>query len=164
MARLRSRTGIWLITPAVVLHTAVLVVPLAASFLLSFRTPGGFGIGQYAKLLGDPRSRDAFWATFELTLLSVAGHLVLGTLAAVLLKTRLCLGRLWRVILLIPWIVSPVICGVIWRWMLDPLYGVVNQWLAGLGAIRQPIAWLEVPGLAMPLTVLPSTPEFAYAP
>jgi len=137
------------VLPAVSLLCAVLIIPLCASVLLSFETDSGLGLGQYIKLLKDDTARHSFWVTFLFTFFSVAGHIGLGMISALLLKTRLYLNKLWRILLLIPRIISPVICGVIWRWMLDPLYGIVNHWLIKSGLISQPILWLENPYFAV---------------
>ncbi len=142
-------TGVLFTLPAISLLCAVLIIPLGASILLSFETDSGLGLGQYIKLLKNDAARYSFWITFIFTFFSVAGHIVLGMISSLLLKTRLYLSKLWRIILLIPWIISPVICGVIWRWMLDPLYGIVNHWLTNLGLITQPILWLENPFFAV---------------
>jgi len=135
--------------PAISLLGAVLIIPLGASIMLSFETDFGLGVEHYLKLLKNDAARHSFGITFIFTFFSVAGHIILGMISSLLLKTRLYLNKLWRILLLIPWIISPVICGVIWRWMLDPLYGIVNHWLTNLGLITQPILWLENPFLAV---------------
>ena len=145
----RKWTGFLFTLPAILLVSVVLLIPLSASILMSLRDSSGLGLHQYAKLIQDEGARHSFLVTFVFTLLSLAGHFALGFIAALLLKTRLYLSKLWRVLLLIPWIISPVICGVIWRWMLDPLYGVIHYWLTDLGLISQPILWLENPFFAV---------------
>lgn len=146
---IRHRTGVFFTLPAVSLLGAILVIPVCWSVLLSFETDSGIGFGQYMKLLKNDAARHSFLITFIFTFFSVAGHIILGMISSLLLKTKLYLSKLWRILLLIPWIISPVICGVIWRWMLDPLYGMVNHWLTKLGLISQPILWLENPFLAI---------------
>lgn len=138
-------TGLFFTLPAVVLLAGVLGIPLAAAVLLSVTTRSGIGFDHYVRLFQDGSARHSFWVTFVFTVSSVTMHLLLGMVAALLLKSKLWLGRLWRILLLVPWIISPVICGVIWRWMLDPLYGMINGWLLRLGLVAQPVLWLEHP-------------------
>jgi multiple sugar transport system permease protein len=66
-----------------------------------------------------------------------------------ILNTALPVKPLFRVIALLPWVVPDVVAGIIWKWMYNPLYGALNDFLFRLRLIQQPVEWLTNPRLAM---------------
>ncbi|MCS6760387.1 MAG: hypothetical protein MO852_16750, partial [Candidatus Devosia euplotis] len=56
--------------------------------------------------------------------------------------SRWKLGRLFRSLILVPWVTPPVVAVAAWKWLLDVRYDVVNQALMGLGLIDQGIPFL----------------------
>src|SRR5205807_4969351 len=53
-------------------------------------------------------------------------------------------GRKWvRVFILLPWAVAPVVNGVMWRYMFQPSYGLVNALLYSMGMIKEYRVWLD---------------------
>lgn len=98
-------------------------------------TPREFiGLDNYGDLPSDQFFRDAAWVTVEMTVSAVLLSLVLGTLLAVLLD-RAFFGRgVARTLLITPFLVMPVVAGLIWKnQMFSGLYGVVNWVTARVG-------------------------------
>jgi len=54
-----------------------------------------------------------------------------------------------RTVTLLPWIVPGVVVALVWEWLYQPNYGVINDVLLRLGVLRDRVAWLSDPGLAM---------------
>jgi multiple sugar transport system permease protein len=72
-------------------------------------------------------------------------------LATALAVRRPFRGRaLYRMAIIIPWVVPPVATSLVWSWMLDYQFGVVNHLLRAAHLISAPIGWLTTPQWAMP--------------
>jgi multiple sugar transport system permease protein len=146
--------------PFVVLFLVFLAFPILASFVLSFTSfglrdlanPVGatfVGLSNYTNLLADPK----FWAsllnTAYFVIVGVPLTLVLGLLIANALNRGVTRFRTaFRVGYYLPVITSIVAIAVVWRFLLNPDFGLINMLLARLG-IQGP-AWLADPVLAMP--------------
>lgn len=148
------------IAPMVILLAAVLLFPLLYSFYLSFSdiTPNleieFSGVGNYVEVLTDRRVARAFNHSAVFTVASVAGQFTLAILGALLLNEKLPGRRWFRLALLLPWVIPPVVGTLTWRWMLDSHYGIVNDWLLRLGVIPSFRSWLGSPDTALPAAIL----------
>jgi sorbitol/mannitol transport system permease protein len=128
--------------PALLFTVLITQVPFVMSIFYSLTnwtvvppTPREFvGLDNYTDLVDDRFFRDAAWVTVVVTVSAVLVSLILGTLLAVLLD-RAFFGRgVVRTLLITPFLVMPVVAGLIWRnQMLSGLYGVVNWVLERLG-------------------------------
>ncbi len=49
----------------------------------------------------------------------------------------------------IPWVVSPVVAGFAWKWLLNDSFGIVNEWLTSWGIVREDVNWLGDPRTAL---------------
>ena len=103
------------------------------------------GAGNYQRLLGDPE----FWASLRAGAIWVAGSVVpqflLGLAMALVLNERFRGRGLVRTIVLVPWVVSGVVTGIIWTWLFDGTVGVVNDLLMRAGLVGAPVAWTVQP-------------------
>ena len=80
---------------------------------------------------------------------SVALEFFLG-LGLALAASRLIRGqKIARTLLLIPWTLPTAVTGVLWAWILNDQFGILNHVLAKAGVLDQPIAWLAQPGPAL---------------
>ncbi len=79
---------------------------------------------------------------------------ILGTLLALLLNERFPGRSLLRAIILIPWAIPPVVNGLIWQWLLEGRYGLVNAVLKGAGVIDAYHSWLTDYSTAMPALII----------
>jgi multiple sugar transport system permease protein len=141
------------VLPGVLLLVLVLGFPAATSILYSIKSKDGGGsfytFANYANLLKDPFFRTTFWNTGVFVFLSVASHIIFGLAVAMVLNTTLPAKPLFRIIALLPWVVPDVVAGIIWKWMYNPLYGALNDFLLKLGLIHSQIEWLSNPKLAL---------------
>jgi sorbitol/mannitol transport system permease protein len=92
------------------------------------------GLDNYGQLVDDHFFRSAVWVSIKLTVIPVIGALLLGTAFAVLLDRKF-LGRgLIRTLLITPFLLMPVVVGLIWKnQMFNDLYGVINWVIEKLG-------------------------------
>jgi alpha-1,4-digalacturonate transport system permease protein len=105
------------------------------------------GTGNYERILTDPQ----FLSVVRNTVLFVVAFVVVSTalsiLFAVLLDAQLRGRTFFRAVLFLPVILSPVIVGLVWGWLLDRSTGLVNTILGAIG-LGQP-GWLTEPRLAL---------------
>ena len=128
-----------MVSPAVVLIGLFGLVPVIWSFVLSFQhndlqTPATWaGVSNYRALMHDPVFRTAIQHTIVYTAIFVPVTLVLSLLAAAALNRRVRGMSIYRLAVFIPVVTSTVATGVIFTWLLDPTFGIVNDVLQKLG-------------------------------
>lgn len=156
---------VWLMAPAGLVTTVLLVYPMARGILLSFFNTrllnfnsGRFiGIGNYTTLFSDPN----FWNSIKVTALyglaSVVCTYTVGLLFALLLNQKLPGRAVLRMIFIMPWAIPEVVAVLIFVWMLDAQYGIINYALVEAHILSAPAAWLLQANLAMPALVMVTT-------
>jgi len=161
--RKRYRLGLWFTAPAVIVLLIVLAYPIVASWVLSFlrvRFAGqglSFqfnGLDNYTELLRNQLFREALFRSVYFTIVEVIAVILLGLLVALMLNHPLGRNAFFRVVLLVPWALAPVANAVLWKWIYNANYGILNQFLIGLGIIEQNIIWLGRPWLALNMILL----------
>ena len=144
---------VFFVSPGVLLLVLVLGFPAITSLSYSIKPeqagPVSYTLSNYANLLKDPFFSRTFWNTGIFVFLSVASHMVLGLAVAMVLNTALPAKPLFRLIALLPWVVPDVVAGIIWKWMYNPIYGAINDFLLRIGLINTPVEWLSNPALAL---------------
>jgi ABC-type sugar transport system permease subunit len=161
--RRRFQMGLWFTAPAILILLAVLAYPIVASFVLSFqriRFAGQglshqfIGLDNYAELLSNPLFREALFRSVYFTVVEVISVTILALLVALMLNNPLGRHAFFRVVLLVPWALAPVANAVLWKWIFNTNYGVLNAALFGLNLIDKPIVWLGSPWLALNMILL----------
>jgi multiple sugar transport system permease protein len=147
---MKKSTPYVLLVPALLFTIFVLVYPLFQNLINSFRDISlvygikeWIGLANYQKILKD----SVFWLSFKNTALyAVLGtvlSLLLGLAIALLLNTKVGkINNIFKFIYTIPWVVSPVVAGFAWKWLLNDNFGLVNYWLVSMGIIDEGITWL----------------------
>jgi multiple sugar transport system permease protein len=154
---MKKVTPYLLLTPALLFTVFVLAYPLARNLINSFQdvslikgSAGWAGFQNYARIFSD----DLFWLSFRNT----AVYAVVGTFLALLiglgfaLLLNINLGRITHLaaaLYTIPWVISPVVAGFAWKWLLNDNFGVLNYWLSYLGIVNEKISWLGDPRTAL---------------
>lgn len=112
------------------------------------------GLDNYRELLTDPTTREVFWHT----LLYVAGYLPLvyigGLGLAMALNRRMPANAFFRAAYFLPVITSWVVVALVWKWLLNPGNGLVNE-LLGAAGLGQPGWWTD-PAWALPSVIIAS--------
>jgi multiple sugar transport system permease protein len=144
--------------PAVAMVGVLILLPLVYSVALSlyqwrlldiFRPKEWAGLNNYARLLSDSTLRKALANTASFVIGSVSVELTLGFAIALALFSINQGRRLANAIILLPMIIAPVITALLWRYVLDPQFGIVAQ-LMTLAGGRGGIDVWGSPGLALP--------------
>ena len=137
-----KRFGYGMITPTLIVMAVMTAYPLIFTFYYSFtdynllkvlKNPAQFiGFGNYVKLLSTTYFRTAIWNTVRFSLLCVVFEMLIGFIMAEFVH-RLEKGqKIMRTLLLIPYLLPTVTVALIFRMMLSPNYGIVNQVLNAL--------------------------------
>lgn len=154
---MKRATPYLLLLPALLFTVFVLIYPLVQNLYNSLhhvsliRGSGSWsGLANYAKVFHDT----VFWLAFRNTLVyaSVGTFLALLVGLAFALLLNMKLGRittLMNVVYTIPWVISPVVAGFAWKWLLNDNFGILNYWLITSGVIGEEINWLGNPATAL---------------
>ena len=139
-----------LVSPALIATIAIIFIPMfrtvsysVMSYILYKPNDKAFnGAANYVQAFKDP----IFWSSFFHTIVWIVGiiafQFLLGLLTAVLLNRAFPFRGIARSLILIPWVTPSVITALMWRWMYDGNYGLINQLLKQSGLIERFIPWL----------------------
>ena len=158
----------WLFSsPAIIFTVLLIAFPIGWTVYLSFtnsfgsvRAPFDFvGLENYAKALTDT---DRFWPavlrTVVFTVGALALELVVGMIIALLLWRPFKAQSIVRVIVLLPFVATPVAIAMMWRLIFDPNIGFANQVLGWIGIPPQP--WFSSPETTLPTLIFVDVWEF----
>ncbi|CAN5655383.1 sugar ABC transporter permease [soil metagenome] len=146
------------VLPSVIMLALLLVLPMGQAFLRTFQSDAGWGFDNYVRAFrNDHLARIAIRHTFQFAIFSVVGQYIIGFAIALLLNEKLPLRGMFRVLFLLPWMFPAVVPGIVWRWIFDGLFGVLNEILYRIGYYGPndiPIAWLGQTSTALPATII----------
>jgi multiple sugar transport system permease protein len=114
------------------------------------------GLDNYMRLLDDRRFRQAIINTFYYTAVSVPLTMIIGLLIALLLNNQIRARGLFRTLYYIPVITPLVVAAIVWKWVYNGDFGLLNYYLLKLNLIDEPLLWLSDKNLAMPAVILMS--------
>ena len=147
--------------PAVVFTFLLIAFPFAYTVWMSLHefSFGGtarmnFG-ANYAQMLSDPEFWNGLKITVALYVLSLVMQLVLGTYVALLLHTSKKLSGIVRTLMISPFVLPPVVVGMMWLVVLDPSIGAANYLLQSVGLPRSD--WLASPQWVIPTVAMIDT-------
>ena len=143
------RLGILLLLPAVSLFLALILYPFVNSLWLSLNSINTMtlasrfvGLENYREVLTSPD----FWNALVTTFIWTAGALFLqvgmGVGLALLLHQNLWCRSLARGLVLFPYLLPMVVAVLVWKWLFNDLYGIINHLLMSAGIIDMPVDWL----------------------
>nr|WP_307814300.1 sugar ABC transporter permease [Glycomyces sp. YM15] len=119
-------------------------------------TPEFVGTDNYEKLFADPTFYQSLTRTLLFAVLSVPLMYVMSLAVAALLVSNHTRGKTAaKLVFFFPWLISPIVAGVIWRWMFGESFGFVNYVIDRLGG--NPLAWQTDPDLALMVVVIAAT-------
>jgi len=165
--RLNNRTKMGLepylfILPVLTLLVLLFGYPLLNSFIMAFENykltaPNDIyfnGADNFKKLFSDRDIGLVIKNSFIYVITAVSGQFLLGMTLALALRKKFPGRGLYQSIVFLPWAFSAFVIGIMFRWSFNGEYGVVNDLLLKLGAIKEQIAWLGTPGLSLLVVIL----------
>jgi multiple sugar transport system permease protein len=147
----------WLLLPSIAVLLALQVLPTLYSFYLSTtRMRRGelelIGLRNFETLF----ARRDFWLSLEKTLIYAGAYVLLtvclGLMIALLLNRRIKYTGVYLVFIFIPWIISEVVVGTMWRWLFQPSYGIVQNLISTYTPFLGDSIF-RAPGLAMGVVI-----------
>lgn len=129
----------------------MIIYPILRGMLISFFSPPGLtlslgkfvGLDNYARLLQGA----SFWISLKTTIIyticCLIGAVGMGLITALLLNRKFKGRGFARILITVPWAIPEVAAVMIWVFMLDPSYGVVNFLLSKMGIISEYVRWLN---------------------
>lgn len=152
-----------MLAPALAVLLAVLAYPILTSVWLSLNRvslAGGrfgqrfIGFANFVALVSDRTFQAAFANSIVFVTVEIAAVTLLAIAFATLLNRPSRLSAFARTILVIPWAIAPVANAVLWKWILNANYGVLNAIVKGLHLSDNYVIWLGTPKSAMAMMLL----------
>jgi multiple sugar transport system permease protein len=162
-----NRAAYAFLSPGLALFLIFTVLPVFAALYLSFcrydviHPPVWLGLKNYARLWQDLANHGVFYLSLRNTLQYAVGTIPLGMALALALALLLNAGLkgmgIYRTTYYLPVVTSMVAVAMVWMWIYDPSYGLLNYLLdkVSFGHIK-PQTWLANPGQAMPAIIVMS--------
>jgi len=148
--RLPEAVSGWLLMlPALALLILLTLYPVLYGLWISFFNKHSFfpqqtfvGLDNYAYLLQDPE----FWASVRRGMVysfsTIALQIGLGIAAAVLLNEIFPGRNVLRAVILFPYVVPTVVAIILWKWLLNSQFGLINYLIDAAGLVDHPISWM----------------------
>lgn len=111
--------------------------------LLDLNTMTWTGLSNFAEVLSDNKFFNALRLSNLYAFSVVSIELVLSFLLALLLNAKLPGRRLFRTLQLLPWTIPTMVTALVWMWIFQADYGVLNYILKQLGVITESIKWVS---------------------
>jgi multiple sugar transport system permease protein len=147
--------------PAVLVMAAACLYPVLAAFQLagydwSMGTPwesaNWVGLKNFATAFSNPRVWASLWTTLLFAAVCVSAEMALGIALALALEHKVRGMAFFRTLFILPMMIAPIAVGLVWRYMFDAQFGLINAVLVLVGL--EPKTWLADPGLAFVAIVI----------
>ena len=145
--------GYFMVAPTMIGLFILNIFPIFQTMYLSFTKSGSFGkvtfvgLENYQKLIQDKLVIQSFINTFKYTLITVPLGVILSLLVAVLLNTKIKGKTVYRTLFFLPVVSAPAAVAMVWKWIFNSDYGMINNFLKALG--MNGINWLTNPNTAL---------------
>ncbi|GHV94952.1 sugar ABC transporter permease [Spirochaetia bacterium] len=142
--------GSLLYLPAIIIIVGIVVYPMIFALQMSFtnyrpsvKNVSIVGLRNYLTILSDGRFWRAIYRSLIFTIGCLIPQIVLGLLMAQLLNHPMLKCKMFfRGLAITPWLIPTVAVAMIFRFMFNDIYGIVNYLLMGLHIIKAPYAWM----------------------
>lgn len=152
-----------LLAPTLIIVFGVLLYPAACTIFFSLTdktmadtTYSFIGLKNYSNLFSDPKFWMAFQHSIIFTLIAGSLNILLGFGTALLVNRAVPFRGLFRSLLLIPWVMPPIVTGLMFRWLYNDFYGYLNYLLVHAGLIEKPILFLVDRAFVWLAVILPT--------
>jgi multiple sugar transport system permease protein len=149
LASREARLGVILVMPAVIIVLLLVIFPLLWNVSLSFRSIRlielstvdfldftDTSLDNFRKVIGVRDFWPTVWTTLLYAFLGTAGSLLIALWAALVVKKAFIGRSMVRGLMLFPYVAPVVAVALVWRLMLHPSFGVVNEWIVAAGGTR----------------------------
>ena len=149
-----KKAKIIMLLPTLMIYAVFIIIPVFIAFYYSFTDYSGLGkasfvgIKNYVAMFHDKLFLIALKNTFLVLLFSVIFLIVGSFMAALLMNKNFHGNAFFKMVIFAPYVIAPIIIGIIWGYILNPNYGLVNSVLHKIGLDMLAIEWIvELNGL-----------------
>lgn len=146
MLRRKRFSALWFLLPYVVIFFIFRMMPSLASIYISLTrwsivgSPQFIGLANFTALFKDPTFYKALVNNLNFLIIILPSLVILSLLCAVALNSKIPGRNVVRTITIIPYVIIPAVVGIMWNWMYDANFGIINFFLSKFG-VRN-IGWL----------------------
>jgi len=144
-----QKAGILLIAPAVLLICSLLVYPVVSGMWLSLFKKHSFfpdqrfvGLANYIYLMQNSDFWMSVWYGTVYSVSTIVLQIVIGVMAALIVNETFKGRNFVRGVILFPYVIPTVVAIILWKWLLNNQFGLVNYMLLAIGIIDNPISWM----------------------
>lgn len=150
--------GYGLLLPTFLVFSVVILYPIISAIVRSFCDYTFLTVNKPLKWNDFENYKTIFkngfltqlWTTIKFTLGTVGIELVLGMSIALLLNSKIRGRNALRSVFLMPWCIPSIVTALLWSWLFQAQYGIINYVLYGLGLISNPNAeWVLNPSTSL---------------
>jgi multiple sugar transport system permease protein len=153
--------GYLLVGPLVLWLVITIMLPLLYAVYVGFTDAGiigteadFIGLENYFTVLGDAEFRSAFGRSLIWAVGGAVVQTVLAFATALALNQAFRGRRFARTWIILSWIIPTIVIAILWRWMLNASYGIVNFFVTTVGISETPIDFLGSPKWALPTVIM----------
>ena len=154
--------GMFLYLPAIIVIFIIIVYPLFYALFMSFtnyrptlRETNIIGFANYAKILSDSSFWHAMLRSLIFTISSLSLQIICGlALAQLFNHPDLKFRNLFRGLAIMPWLIPTVSVALVFKWMFNDLYGILNYLMVDIGLLDSPKAWMSQGTTAMIILII----------
>ncbi len=156
LRRQQAYYGALFVVPGLIVYLIFMVYPFLDTIYLSFTNWNGVatskdwvGLSNYARMFADGAALKAFANNVVWVILGTISPVVIGLFEALLVWSGARASLFFRVLFFLPFVLPLVVIGIVWQWIYNPLFGVVNKVLDGAGLEGVSRGWLADPHTAL---------------
>lgn len=130
------------------------IIPIFQTIYQSFFKTGAFGRGNifvgltnYKRLISDGAVWQALLNTIKYAIAEVPISIAIALVIAVLLNAKMQGRSIYRAIYFLPMVVAPAAVSMVWKWLFNTEFGLLNHLLESIGL--KPVAWISNPAIAI---------------
>jgi raffinose/stachyose/melibiose transport system permease protein len=153
----KTKPGYIFVLPAAIMLALFYIYPFFKVLELSFYEWDGIsaktifvGLSQFRDIIfSNPVWWQSMWHAAYITILALVFQNGLALILAMLVDRGLKYGNFYRVIFFLPPVLSGIVVGLIWNWIFNGNYGLLNHWLCNIGLGNLSRSWLSDPKTAL---------------
>src|SRR5919197_3594070 len=158
LQRRQTRIAWILLIPSLAVVAFVALFPLGRTiyqsftnqeFLAGLEPTKWVGLQNYRDLWHDTIFRDSVVVTVKFTAITVSFEFVLGLIIALVVNSNFKGRGLMRAVMLVPWAIPTVVAAKMWQWMLDDVFGVINDLGVKLHLLSHSRTWISDPSTSL---------------
>jgi multiple sugar transport system permease protein len=143
------KAGLVLIAPSVLLICSLLVYPVLYGVWLSLFKKHSFfpdqrfvGIANYLYLMKDSDFWMSIWYGTVYSVSTIFFQIIIGIVAALIVNEAFKGRNFVRGVILFPYVIPTVVAIILWKWLLNDQFGLVNYLLVSVGIVENPLSWM----------------------